>query len=80
MAKSEKIEPVYPAITFHKIYIDISLCMGYPAGELLVLEWELLFQALCYSSTVLEAFKGPKIMNQHTFEMIHFKYTCFPAI
>ena len=39
----------------------ISLCMGYPAGELLVLGWELLFQALCHSSTVLEVFKGPKI-------------------
>jgi len=31
--KTGKIEPVYPATTFHKIYIDISLCMGYPAGE-----------------------------------------------
>ena len=59
--KSGKIEPVYPATTFHKIYIDISLCMGYPAGELLVLGWELRFQALCHSSTVLGAFKGPKI-------------------
>ena len=58
--KSGKIEPVYPA-TFHKIYINISLCMGYPAGELLVLGWELHFQALCHSSTVLGAFKGPKI-------------------
>ena len=37
-----------------------SLCMGYPAGELLVLGLELLFQALCHSSTVLEVFKGPK--------------------
>ena len=36
-----KIEPVYPATTFHKIYIDISLCMGYPAGELFVLGWGL---------------------------------------
>ena len=52
---------IYPATTFHKIYIDISLCMGYPAGELLVLGWEVLVQALCHSSTVLEAFKGPKI-------------------
>ena len=34
--------------------------MGYPAGELLVLGWELRFQALCHSSTVLGAFKGPK--------------------
>ena len=61
--KSGKIEPVYPATTFHKIYIDISLYMGYPAGELLVnvLGWELRFQALCHSSTVLGAFKGPKI-------------------
>ena len=60
--KSGKIEPVYPATTFHKIYIDISLCMGYPAGELLiVLGWELHFQALFHSSTVLGAFKGPKI-------------------
>ena len=59
--KSGKIEPVYPATTFHKIYIDISLCMGYAAGELLVLGWELRFQALYHSSTVLEAFKGPKI-------------------
>jgi hypothetical protein len=59
--KSGKIEPVYPATTFHKIYIDISLCMGYPAGEPLVLVWELHFQALCHSSTVLGAFKGPKI-------------------
>ena len=55
--KSGKIDPVYPATTFHKIYINISLCMGYPAGELLVLGWE----ALCHSSTVLEAFKSPKI-------------------
>ena len=59
--KSGKIEPVYPATIFHKIYIDISLCMGYPAGELLVLGLELLFQALCHSSTVLGEFKGPKI-------------------
>ena len=59
--KSGKIEPVYPDTTFHKIYIDISLYMGYPAGELLVRGWELLFQALCHSSTVLEAFKGSKI-------------------
>ena len=49
--------------------------MGYPAGERLVLGWELCFQALCHLSTVLEAFKGPKIMDQHTFEMIHFKCT-----
>ena len=35
-------------------------CMGYPAGELLILMWELRFQALCHSSTVFEAFKGPK--------------------
>ena len=59
--KSGKIEPVYPTTTFHKIYIDVSLCMGYPAGELLVLGLELLFQALCLSSTVLEVFKGQKI-------------------
>ena len=58
--KSGKIEPVYAATTFHKIYIDISLYMGYPAGELLVVGWELHFQALCHSSTVLGAFKGPK--------------------
>ena len=63
MAEIWEIEPVYPTTTFHKIYIDISLCMGYPAGELLVLDLglELLFQALCHSSTVLEVFKGPKI-------------------
>ena len=59
--KSWKIEPVYPTTTFHKIYIDISLCMGNPAGKLLVLGLELLFQALCHASTVLEVFKGPKI-------------------
>ena len=61
--KSGRVEPVYPTTTliFHKIYIDISLCMGYPAGELLVLGLELLFQALCHSSTVLEVFKGPNI-------------------
>ena len=61
--KSGKIEPVYPATTFHKIYIDISqvLCMGYPAGELRFLGWEFHFQALCHSSTVLGAFNGPKI-------------------
>ena len=53
--------------------------MGYPAGELLVLGWELRFQALCHLSTVLGAFKGPKIMDQHNFEMIHFKCT-IPAI
>ena len=61
MAEIWEIEPVYPTTTFHKIYIDISICMGYPAGELLVLGLELLFQALCHSSTVLEVFKGPKI-------------------
>ena len=38
--------------------------MGYPAGELLVLGWELHFQALCHSSTVLGAFQGPKIALQ----------------
>ena len=38
MAKIWKIEPVYPATTFHKIYIDISLFMG-TAGELLVNSW-----------------------------------------
>ena len=62
-----------------KIYIDISLCMGYPAGELLVLGWELHFQALCHSSTVLEHLKVQKFMDQHNFEMIHFKCT-IPAI
>ena len=61
MAKIFEIEPVYPTTTFHKIYIDISLCMGYPAGKLLVLGLELLFQALCHASTVLGIFKGPKI-------------------
>ena len=69
--KAEKmaklIEPVYPATTFHKMYIDISLCMGYPAGELLVLGWELRFQALCHLLTVLEAFKGPKIYGSTYF-------------
>ena len=59
--KSGKIEPVYLATTFHKIYIDISLYMGYAAGERFVLGWELCFQALCHSSTVLGAFKGPKM-------------------
>ena len=59
--KSGKAEPVYPTTTFHKIYIDISLCLGYPAGELLVLGLEPFFQALCHASTVLEVFKGPKI-------------------
>ena len=51
--------------------------MGYSAGELL--GWELLFQALCHSSTVLETFKGPKIHGAAKFEMIHFKCT-IPAI
>ena len=69
MAKSGKIEPVYPATTFHKIYIDISLCtaMGYPAGELLVLGWELLFQAVLHSSTVWEEFQGLKIYGSKLF-------------
>ena len=54
--------------------------MGYPAGKLLVLGLELLFQALCHASTVLEVFKKvQKIMDQHNFEMIHFKCT-IPAI
>ena len=53
--------------------------MGYPAGELLVLGLELLFQALCHSSTVLKVFKGPKLMDQHNFELIHFK-CIIPAI
>ena len=64
---------------FHKFYIHISLSMEYPAGELLGLGLELLFQALCHSSTVLEVFKGPKFMDQHNFETIHFKCT-IPAI
>ena len=38
--KTGKIETVYPNTKFHKLYIDISLCMGYPAGELLVLGLE----------------------------------------
>ena len=61
--KSGKIEQVYPTTTFHKIYINISLCMGYSAGELLVLGLEWLFQALCQSSTTakLEVFKGLKV-------------------
>ena len=54
--------------------------MEYPAGELLVLGLELLFQALCHSSTVLEVCKGPKIFtDQHNFEMIHCK-CIIPAI
>ena len=69
MPKSGKIEPVYPATNFHKIYIAISLCMEfeYSAGELLGLWWELLCQALCHSSTVLEAFKGPKFYGSTSF-------------
>ena len=74
MAEIWEIEPVYLTTTFHKIYIDFSICMGYPAGQLLVLGLELLFQALCHSSTVLA-----KFMDQHNFEMIHFKCT-IPAI
>ena len=53
--------------------------MGYPPGELLALGLELLFQVLCHSSTVLEVFKGAKFMDQHNFEMIHFKCT-IPAM
>ena len=67
--KSRKKEPVYPALatTFHNIYSNISLCMGYPSGELLVLGWELLFQALCNSSTFLKAyaFKGLQLYALH---------------
>ena len=56
--KSGKIEPVYPATTFHKIYIDISLCMGYPAGERLVPGGSFAFKL--YAINSLGTFKGPK--------------------
>ena len=59
--KAKKINGIYPTTTFHKIYINISLCMGYPVGNLLVLGLELLFQASCHSTTVLRVCKGPKI-------------------
>ena len=58
-----------------QIYIDISLCMGYRAGERLVLGLELLFQALCHASTVWKYLKVQKFMDQHNFETIHFKCT-----
>ena len=43
--------------------------MWYPAGELLVFGLELLFQAwaLCYSSTVLELFKGLKLYGLYIY-------------
>ena len=53
--------------------------MGYPAGELLVLGWELRFQALAIHQQFWEHLKVQKIMDQHNFEMIHFKFT-IPAI
>ena len=71
--KSRKIEPVYPATTFHKIYIHISLCMVYPAGELLV------FKIYAIHQQFWEHLKVQKIMDQHNFEMIHFKCS-IPAI
>ena len=74
--KSGKIEPVYPTTTFHKIYIDISFCMGYPAGELLVLGLELYAN---YQQLFWKYLKVQKFMDQHNFEMIHFKCT-IPAI
>ena len=79
--KSGKIEPVYASTTFHKIYIDFSLWMGYPAGKLLVLGLELLFQALCrhFHQQFWKYLKVQKIMDQHNFETIHFKCT-IPSI
>ena len=59
--KSGKIEPVYPATTFHKIYIDISLCMGCPAGELLFLGGSFAFKLYAIHQQFLRAFKGPTI-------------------
>jgi len=53
--------------------------MGYAVGELLVLGLELLFQVLCHSSPVLKYLNVQKVMDQHNFEMIHFK-CIIPAI
>ena len=82
---SGKIEPVYPATTFLKIYIDISLCMGYPAGELFVLAKGgssaslSSFMPFINSFRAQEHLKVQKFMDQHNFEMIHFECT-IPAI
>ena len=45
--------------------------MGYPAGELLVLGWEL----YAIHQQFWDHLKVQKIMDQHNFEMIHFKCT-----
>ena len=79
MAKYGKIKPVYLVITFHKIYIDISLCMGYPAGELFVLGGSFAFKLYAIDQQFWEHLKVQKFMDQHNFEMIHFKCT-IPAI
>ena len=49
--------------------------MGYPAGELLVLGLELLFQALSHHQQFWKYLKIQKFIDQHNFEMIHFKCT-----
>ena len=40
---------------------------------------QFLVRALEHSSTALEVFKGPKIYEQHTFEILHVLYI-IPAI
>ena len=53
--------------------------MGYSAGKLLVLGLERLFQPYAIHQQFWKYSKVQKFMNQHNFEMIHFK-CIIPAI
>jgi hypothetical protein len=77
--KSGKIEPVYPATTFHKIYINISLLWDILLVSYLFLGGSFAFKLYAFHQQLLEHLKVQKFMDQHNFEMIHFKCT-IPAI
>ena len=76
-----KKEPIYPTTTFHKIYIDISLCMGYILlASYLFLVWSYSFKLYAIHQQFWKYLKDVQnYMDQHNFEMICIKCT-IPAI
>ena len=78
--KVEKMAKIWKnraSLSSHNISQNLHRYFTLSAGERFVLGWELCFQALCHSSTVLKHLKVQKCMDQDSFKMIHYIYVPF---
>jgi len=67
------------SLSSHKIYINISLLWDILLVSYLFLGGTFAFKLYAFHQQLLEHLKVQKFMDQHNFEMIHFKCT-IPAI